>query len=351
MIRQIIGCALLALGSLTISGSASGPLSPYCAALTDEAPLEIWSYEEIEAEFLQLDQYLQEKVPSSDAEANLAAAEKYRKEQSAGWLDWSAGTFNDKREKALFAFVQLPFALNKSRCTQSSVRQLLKNIIPIKCRSHNKPDQRSRLEQIVYEFAEQHAKLCGPKYMQSFEQKYAALDSETKAIVAGLFTPEVENKILAHIAHPLEHTTILNAGMDWTMIELVPFEDILENIKRHFTFPGRKVNNLAGANAADSSAAKSLPSQEKLGPNIVDEYVIKPCRKYKRTLVDVFKPARLDMLFLEQDKWMTKEAEDSFETSELFKSAWHNFRMCELLLSVEHDDELRERFREIAYPK
>lgn len=320
-------CVLLILGSL--SGSlAQIRFSRFCSALTDEIPAHIWKYESFGGAYAKLGDHLEQPDPVRSVRVAL----------ETGWL---LG-IDDMMATSMYTFTQLSLVLGDRGCESFGYEILMKNIVAIECRSHMKP-RRRQIDQTVYDFARERAEMCQPRYQAMFEEQYAKLSNDTKEIVSVLFGPEIEKKLLDRLSP--KRSSILNVGLDASVVDLVPFEDITSQVR---TFlepsepqePEKKASKFKLVFRRAKVQVAAAP--QKLDPEEVDKYVTEPCRTFKDILGDVFKSARLDM-YSAREKELKRIPEDSFGASELFKSAWHDFRMCELLLSVD-GEALKERF-------
>lgn len=336
--NRIICCVLILSASLGDSlaqvPSARVRNSLFCAALTDEIPNNIWLYEYLKVAQAKINNYLKENEPNTDKDTNVLAASK--------WLDSLRRTGIDEwTEKALVAFIELPQVLGAAGCVQPGFEILLKNIIPNTCRSHLRDDpprpRRTRVQQIIHDFAFERAKVCRPKYLEMFEKQYNELDTDTRCIVSQLFSVEIEQKILAGSSY--DYRTILNVDLGGTVSRRVPFADIASQVKR--ISPDQPCSTEGQEKKVSKGGwwVIARSPREKLDPEEVRRFVIEPCRKLRAVLGDVFRSVRLDK-FLGREE----EGKDSFETYELFMSSWHSFRICELLLSFD-EQSLAEKFR------
>lgn len=269
------------------------------------------------AGYSKIDEYLRQTVDNEDIEANLGAAEQWLAQNS----DLKSKLFKKSPVEDFRTFVALRQVLGKDKCNEESYMIMSENELNIGdlfMRIHSDRVKR-RVDSIVYQILEQHARDCQDVYPLLLKEKLGHIDDFKKLTRAGLFAEAILMETLGRSS-----ASSSKQLYDSFIGNILEIKDLRRSriIKQKLTefSEGDPDQQYLVAVEDERKPGKKVVRKDKIR-ELVDRYLVEPCRYFVNQLgPDIFIPARWDATTLPPKLGDIQ-----------FFYYWTDFRICEVV--------------------
>lgn len=239
----------------------------------------------------------------------------------------------------------LSLAENYDSCDYESYKSLAQNYRAVDGRSHDLFERRRSIDRMIFDLALEHARECGPKYVELFEQ------------IAERPAAKVVTQIVDEVLKGLDASSLL-VGEDETGASHYKMEDVIKSelgrldLSNHafYTIVKNIENLVQGKSEAkffypelstSKSALPVLPRQ--FEENIFNKYLMVPCEQYNELFRDVFASARFDAMIDDPEV-----APIYPSSSARFDRAFVQYRVCKHLANSADRGDILSMVKQVA---